>query len=128
MYADNVQIAMTSAPVKLLHRKTNTESFLKHLKSWYDQNDLKLTAKCPAVRSQLSLSSEQFYLHLQFLSEISTTTTTSNGQSALQLTPEPFLAHTNTEPTHDAVAHNQLNLLNQHPSRKPRRLCSGANY
>ncbi|KAF2354169.1 hypothetical protein FHG87_015075 [Trinorchestia longiramus] len=37
---------------------------------------------------------------------ISTTTTTSNVQPAIQPAPEPFLAHTNTELTHDAAAHN----------------------
>ncbi|KAF2367630.1 Reverse transcriptase domain [Trinorchestia longiramus] len=38
MYADDVQIAMTSAPAKLSHTKTNAEIILKHVKSWYDQN------------------------------------------------------------------------------------------
>ncbi|KAF2348843.1 Reverse transcriptase domain [Trinorchestia longiramus] len=43
-YADDVQIAMTSAPAKLSHTKTNAERLLKHVKSWYDQNGLKLNA------------------------------------------------------------------------------------
>ncbi|KAF2347419.1 Reverse transcriptase domain [Trinorchestia longiramus] len=40
MYADDVQIA----PAKLSHTKTNAEMLLKHVKSWYDQNGLKLNA------------------------------------------------------------------------------------
>ncbi|KAF2356587.1 Reverse transcriptase domain [Trinorchestia longiramus] len=44
MYADDVQIAMTSAPAKLSQTKSNTEILLKHVKSWYDQNGLKLNA------------------------------------------------------------------------------------
>ncbi|KAF2347502.1 Reverse transcriptase domain [Trinorchestia longiramus] len=44
MYADDVQIAMTSAPAKLSQTKTNAEILLKHVKSWYDQNGLKLNA------------------------------------------------------------------------------------
>ncbi|KAF2361790.1 Reverse transcriptase domain [Trinorchestia longiramus] len=44
MYTDDVQIAMTSAPAKLFHTKTNYEILLKHVKLWYDQNGLKLNA------------------------------------------------------------------------------------
>ncbi|KAF2354356.1 Reverse transcriptase domain [Trinorchestia longiramus] len=44
MYADDVQIAMTSAPAKLSQTKTNVAILLKHVKSWYDQNGLKLNA------------------------------------------------------------------------------------
>ncbi|KAF2358846.1 Reverse transcriptase domain [Trinorchestia longiramus] len=44
MYADDVQIAMTSAPAKLSQTKSNAEILLKHVKSWYDQNGLKLNA------------------------------------------------------------------------------------
>ncbi|KAF2351298.1 Reverse transcriptase domain [Trinorchestia longiramus] len=44
MYADDVQIAMTSAPAKLSQTKTNAEILLKHVKSCYDQNALKLNA------------------------------------------------------------------------------------
>ncbi|KAF2351178.1 Reverse transcriptase domain [Trinorchestia longiramus] len=44
MYADDVQIAMTSAPAKLSQTKSNAEILLKHIKSWYDQNGLKLNA------------------------------------------------------------------------------------
>ncbi|KAF2347781.1 Reverse transcriptase domain [Trinorchestia longiramus] len=44
MYADDVQIAMTSAPDKLSQKKSNAEILLKHVKSWYDQNGLKLNA------------------------------------------------------------------------------------
>ncbi|KAF2345482.1 Reverse transcriptase domain [Trinorchestia longiramus] len=42
MYADDVQIAMTSAPAKLSQTKSNAEILLKHVKSWYDQNGIKL--------------------------------------------------------------------------------------
>ncbi|KAF2347053.1 hypothetical protein FHG87_022190 [Trinorchestia longiramus] len=52
---------------------------------------------------------------------ISTATTTSNVQPALQPAPEPFLAHTNAEPTHNAAAHNPLlSLLHRHSSHQPR--------
>ncbi|KAF2350007.1 Reverse transcriptase domain [Trinorchestia longiramus] len=44
MYTDDVQIAMTSAPAKLSQTKSNAEILLKHVKSWYDQNGLKLNA------------------------------------------------------------------------------------
>ncbi|KAF2350945.1 Reverse transcriptase domain [Trinorchestia longiramus] len=44
MYADDVQIAMTSAPAKLSQTKSNAEILLKHVKSWYDQNGFKLNA------------------------------------------------------------------------------------
>ncbi|KAF2347973.1 Reverse transcriptase domain [Trinorchestia longiramus] len=44
MYADDVQIAMTSAPAKLSQTKLNAEILLKHVKSWYGQNGLKLNA------------------------------------------------------------------------------------
>ncbi|KAF2353345.1 Reverse transcriptase domain [Trinorchestia longiramus] len=44
MYADDVQIAMTSVPAKLSQTKSNAEIRLKHVKSWYDQNGLKLNA------------------------------------------------------------------------------------
>ncbi|KAF2349509.1 Reverse transcriptase domain [Trinorchestia longiramus] len=44
MYADDVQIAMTSAPTKLSQTKSNAEILLKYVKSWYDQNGLKLNA------------------------------------------------------------------------------------
>ncbi|KAF2348705.1 Reverse transcriptase domain, partial [Trinorchestia longiramus] len=44
MYADDIQIAMTSAPTKLSQIKSNAEILLKHVKSWYDQNGLKLNA------------------------------------------------------------------------------------
>ncbi|KAF2360177.1 Reverse transcriptase domain [Trinorchestia longiramus] len=44
MYADDVQIAMTSALAKLSQTKSNAEILLKHVKSWYDQNVLKLNA------------------------------------------------------------------------------------
>ncbi|KAF2354366.1 Reverse transcriptase domain [Trinorchestia longiramus] len=44
MYADDVQIAMTSAPAKLSQTKSNAEILLKHAKSWYNQNGLKLNA------------------------------------------------------------------------------------
>ncbi|KAF2362703.1 Reverse transcriptase domain [Trinorchestia longiramus] len=44
MYADDAQIAMTSAPAKLPHTKTIAERLLKHVKSWYDQNGLKFNA------------------------------------------------------------------------------------
>ncbi|KAF2357569.1 Reverse transcriptase domain [Trinorchestia longiramus] len=44
MYADDVQIAMTSAPIKLSQTKSNAEILLKHVKLWYDQNGLKLNA------------------------------------------------------------------------------------
>ncbi|KAF2360947.1 Reverse transcriptase domain, partial [Trinorchestia longiramus] len=37
MYADDVQIAMTSALAKLSQTKSNAEILLKHVKSWYDQ-------------------------------------------------------------------------------------------
>ncbi|KAF2364660.1 Reverse transcriptase domain [Trinorchestia longiramus] len=60
--------------------------------------------------------------------QIFMTTTTSNRTTSTSTTPEPFLVHTNMEPTHDAVAHNQLSLLNRHPSRKPRHPREGANY
>ncbi|KAF2357418.1 Reverse transcriptase domain [Trinorchestia longiramus] len=43
-YADDAQIALTSAPVKLSLTKSNAEILLKHVKSWYDQNGLKLNA------------------------------------------------------------------------------------
>ncbi|KAF2348808.1 Reverse transcriptase domain [Trinorchestia longiramus] len=42
MCADDVQIAMTSGPAKLSQTKSNAEILLKHVKSWYDQNGLKL--------------------------------------------------------------------------------------
>ncbi|KAF2346326.1 Reverse transcriptase domain [Trinorchestia longiramus] len=42
MCADDVQIAMTSAPAKLSQTKSNAEILLKHVKSWYDQTGLKL--------------------------------------------------------------------------------------
>ncbi|KAF2355661.1 Reverse transcriptase domain [Trinorchestia longiramus] len=41
VYADDVQIAMTTALAKLPHTKTNAERLLKHVKSWCDQNGLK---------------------------------------------------------------------------------------
>ncbi|KAF2345355.1 Reverse transcriptase domain [Trinorchestia longiramus] len=41
MYADDVQIAMTSAPAKLSQTKSNAEIVLKHVKPWYDRNGLK---------------------------------------------------------------------------------------
>ncbi|KAF2360068.1 Reverse transcriptase domain [Trinorchestia longiramus] len=44
MCADDIQIAMTSAPAKLSQTKSNAEILLKHVKSWYDQNGLKLNA------------------------------------------------------------------------------------
>ncbi|KAF2361396.1 Reverse transcriptase domain [Trinorchestia longiramus] len=44
MYADDVLIAMTSTPTKLSQTKSNAEILLKHVKSWYDQNGLKLNA------------------------------------------------------------------------------------
>ncbi|KAF2358585.1 Reverse transcriptase domain [Trinorchestia longiramus] len=44
MYADDVQIAMTSAPVKPSQTKSDAEILLKHVKSWYGQNGLKLNA------------------------------------------------------------------------------------
>ncbi|KAF2357719.1 Reverse transcriptase domain [Trinorchestia longiramus] len=44
MYADDVQIAMTSALAKLSQTKSNAEILLKHVKSWYDQYGLKLNA------------------------------------------------------------------------------------
>ncbi|KAF2356897.1 hypothetical protein FHG87_012351 [Trinorchestia longiramus] len=56
---------------------------------------------------------------------ISTTTTTSNLQPAIiQTAPEPFLAHTNMDPTPYAAELNpRLRLLPQHPSLKPSRPC-----
>ncbi|KAF2348564.1 Reverse transcriptase domain, partial [Trinorchestia longiramus] len=44
MYADDVQIAMTSAPAKLSQTKSNAEILLKHVQSWDAQNGLKLNA------------------------------------------------------------------------------------
>ncbi|KAF2345258.1 Reverse transcriptase domain, partial [Trinorchestia longiramus] len=44
LYADDAQIAMTSAPAKLIQTKSNAEIYFKHAKSWYDQNGLKLNA------------------------------------------------------------------------------------
>ncbi|KAF2349563.1 Reverse transcriptase domain [Trinorchestia longiramus] len=44
MYADDVQIAMTGAETKLSLTKSNAEILLKYVKSWYDQNGLKLNA------------------------------------------------------------------------------------
>ncbi|KAF2355281.1 Reverse transcriptase domain [Trinorchestia longiramus] len=43
-YVDGVQIAMTNPPAKLSQTNTNAEILLKHVKSWYDQNGLKLNA------------------------------------------------------------------------------------
>ncbi|KAF2346096.1 Reverse transcriptase domain, partial [Trinorchestia longiramus] len=43
MYADDVQIAMTSAPIKLSQTKSNAEIILIHVKSWYNQNGSSLT-------------------------------------------------------------------------------------
>jgi hypothetical protein len=44
MYADDVQIAVTSFPHKVLETKVIPENPLNSLKSWYDQNGLKLNA------------------------------------------------------------------------------------
>ncbi|KAF2345546.1 Reverse transcriptase domain [Trinorchestia longiramus] len=43
MYADDVQIAMTSAAAKLSQTKSNPEMLLKHVKSWYNQMVSSLT-------------------------------------------------------------------------------------
>ncbi|KAF2348780.1 Reverse transcriptase domain [Trinorchestia longiramus] len=49
-YADDVQIAMISAPAKLSQTTSNAEKLLKHVKSWYDQNGLKLnTSKTQCI-------------------------------------------------------------------------------
>jgi hypothetical protein len=44
MYADDVQIALTSTPHNILENTVIAESLLNSLKSWYDQNGLKLNA------------------------------------------------------------------------------------
>jgi hypothetical protein len=44
MYADDVQIALTSTPLIILETKVIAENLLNSLKSWYDQNGLKLNA------------------------------------------------------------------------------------